>query len=304
MPVRALAGRQQVQDRAAGRALTVDGRALATSRRTSRPPGCGRMPSASATSVAVIVLPIHRGEDSRVVVRYGHVPKHQDPASRRRGGDDGRTGGRRPPVRPQDQRLSGAQSPATARHSTARSPRSPPRRPGSWRPSASRSRKGPIGGRRARRPRPAPRPTSTTTRTRDRPARWVRPGSTSTLTAGCGSSVVTPSRSPASTGRRSSSTTGPGSPRTPARLQAALARTGLPFRRPVRAQGQPAARDPGGPARPRRARQPGERRHRCLLAGRGRAGGRVRLAPRGDQLHRHQRLRARPRRAARRTAST
>src|SRR6185369_15587665 len=26
---------------------------------------------------------LRRGEDSRVVVPYGHVPKHQDPASRR-----------------------------------------------------------------------------------------------------------------------------------------------------------------------------------------------------------------------------
>ena len=110
---------------------------------------------------------------------------------------------------------------------------------------------------------------------------------------------MTPRRSPASTGRRSSSTTGPGSPRTPARFQAALARTGLPFAsgsrsRPTRGpRCCEVLRALGAPG------TPGERRHRRLLAGRGRARARVRLAARRDQLHRHQRVRARPRRAAR-----
>ena len=68
---------------------------------------------------------------------------------------------------------------------------------------------------------------------------------------------------------------------------------------PVRAQGEPAARDPRGVPRARRAGDAREHRHRCLLTGRSRARHRVRLAPRRDQLHGHERLRARPRRPAR-----
>ena len=113
-----------------------------------------------------------------------------------------------------------------------------------------------------------------------------------------------PRRSPASTGRRCSSTTGPGSPRTPARLQAALARTGLPFRRPVRAQGEPAPRGPRGLPRPRRARRP-RRASASTPARPARSSAPSRAAgARRDQLHGHERLRARPRRPARRTAST
>ena len=71
-----------------------------------------------------------------------------------------------------------------------------------------------------------------------------------------------------------------------------------PVPRPLRAQGEPAPRGPRGLPRSGRARHPGERRHRRLLAGRGRTGHRLRLAPGRDQLHRDERLRARPRRPA------
>ena len=54
-------------------------------------------------------------------------------------------------------------------------------------------------------------------------------------------------------------------------LQAALGRTGLPVPSPVRAQGQPAPRGPRDLPRARRPGDPGERRHRRLLARRGRA---------------------------------
>ena len=72
------------------------------------------------------------------------------------------------------------------------------------------------------------------------------------------------------------------------RLAAALDahRAGRPA--PLRAQGQPGAAGPRGP--------PAARRDRRLLARRGRARDRVRLAGRGDQLHRHEPVRARPRR--------
>ena len=52
---------------------------------------------------------------SRVVVPSRHVPKHQDPASGRKGRNHRRTGGRRPPVRPQDQRLPDAVGPQRRR---------------------------------------------------------------------------------------------------------------------------------------------------------------------------------------------
>ena len=68
---------------------------------------------------------------------------------------------------------------------------------------------------------------------------------------------------------------------------------------PLGAQG--AARSPGAapPALHRQTGHAGVRRPRRLLAGRGRARPRARLAGRGDQLHRHQRQRPGPRRAAR-----
>ena len=122
-------------------------------------------------------------------------------------------------------------------------------------------------------------------------------GSTSS-TAGCGSPVRTPRRSRASTGRRCSSTTGHGSPRTRAAFQAALGRTGRPFRLRFALKANPLPevlevfRGLGAPGTPESvgidACSPGEVDAR--------AG--VRLAARRDQLHRDQRVRARPRRAA------
>ena len=85
-------------------------------------------------------------------------------------------------------------------------------------------------------------------------------------------------------------------PRAPGRARPG----GRPPRRPVRAQGvaRPAGscavlRGLGAPG------EPGQRRHRRLLARRGAPRARERLGARGDQPHRHERLRARPRRAAR-----
>ena len=82
-------------------------------------------------------------------------------------------------------------------------------------------------------------------------------------------------------------------------LQGALGRTGRPFRLRFALKANPLPevlevfRGLGAPG------TPGERRHRRLLAGRGGARPGVRLAARRDQLHRDERVRARPRRAAR-----
>ena len=117
--------------------------------------------------------------------------------------------------------------------------------------------------------------------------------------AAFGSPGATPRHSRASTARRSSSTTAPASPRTPGGCRRRCAGAGLPFRLRFALKANPlpevleVLRGLGAPGTPDSvgidACSPGEVRTRH----------RLRLATRRDQLHRHQRLRARPRRAPR-----
>ena len=84
MPVRSLAGREQVEDRAAGRAGSIDRRRPprlgepaslgmgAQSQGGDHGRGIGHVPEGIAA---------RRPASGRVVVPYGHVPKHQDPPS-------------------------------------------------------------------------------------------------------------------------------------------------------------------------------------------------------------------------------
>ena len=227
----------------------------------------------------------------RVVVPYGHVPKHQDPPSCRDRSHDRRTGGRRPPVRPQDQRLPRALRPQSrgvrSRHRGDRVVVAA-RCSITW---ASPSRKARTAGRRR------PRVVRLTAPWWSRPGLDARDGrltiageDAEALARAHGTPLFVYDRARYVENAR--------------RFQAALAGAGLRLPPSVRAQGQPDARDPRGRPRSRRARDPGERRHRRLLARRGHPRARVRLAAGRDQLHRHERLRARPRRPARRTRST
>ena len=126
------------------------------------------------------------------------------------------------------------------------------------------------------------------------------PGLTSTSTAGCASPARTPRRSPASTARRCSSTTARASPRTPAGSRRRSPATGLPFRLRFALKANPLPEILEVVPRSRRARH-ARRASASTPARRARsiARARVRLAAGRDQLHRHERLRARPRRPAR-----
>ena len=121
----------------------------------------------------------YRPGASRLVVPSRHVPKHQDPAAGRNGRDHRRAGGRRPPVRPQDQRLPHAVD-AERRGVRGGDRRDRRTRPSTCsRRSASRSRRGPTAGRRVARraaPRPPTRTPADAASVIDAAPWWVRPG--------------------------------------------------------------------------------------------------------------------------------
>ena len=252
VPVRALAGREQVEDRAAGGPGAVDGRCAP---RLGEPAALG-MSAQSQGGDHGRGSGMSRGYRSRSPFRARSsyrtgMCRSIKTLRRAETRDDRRTGGGRPPVRPQDQRLSRAVARATREAFEAaiveiasssqhllESPRaSTSRKARTWRRAdgATRAARWPLTE--ARSPRPGGSGPVSTSR-RSAAHRRAR----------------TPRRWPASTARRCSSTTAPASPRTPAGSRRRLAGAGLAFRRPVRAQGQPAARDPRRVSRPRCAR--------------------------------------------------
>ena len=134
------------------------------------PSGCARMPSASATCVAVMSCPSIVARIAGWSYRTGMCRSIK---TLRRADEAATTGELEAAARQYVRKISGYRVPSARNSRGVRGRDRRDRRrldAGSWRPSGSRSRKGRIAGSHARRPRPAPRPTSTTTRTRDRPA--------------------------------------------------------------------------------------------------------------------------------------